>query len=107
MSKVVDLTAILTPNPGKIERIVALFRAVEKAAKAGEPGTLRYEMHKGIKDKNGGVEELVVREVEEAMQTHIAGSDCQVFIKAMEAESLCENVKVIFHKPIVGVESRL
>ena len=44
---------------------------------------------------------------EEAMQTHIAGSDCQVFIKAMEAESLCENVKVIFHKPIVGVESRL
>lgn len=41
------------------------------------------------------------------MQTHIASPDCQVFIKAMESEKLCENVKVVFHKAIVGVESRL
>ncbi|KAJ0293006.1 hypothetical protein CBS470a_002207 [Colletotrichum nupharicola] len=58
-TQLLDLTAVITPKPGKAEQ---LFSNCVNYSKANEPGTLRYEIHRGLKDKNGGLEEFVVRE---------------------------------------------
>ncbi|KAK1765749.1 hypothetical protein QBC33DRAFT_134181 [Phialemonium atrogriseum] len=113
MSPIVDVTAILIANPGKIERVVDEFRKMEVYVKANEPQVLRYELRRGLPEKNNGVELVVIREIyanEEVQRAHIATPQCQAFMKAMEEEKLCSEVKVVVTKPGgpgLGFEARL
>ena len=103
---------------------------MEVYVKANEPQVLRYELRRGLPEKNNGVELVVVREMsvnhrspsllytnqgfryanEEVQRAHIATPQCQAFMKAMEEEKLCSEVKVVVTKPGgpgLGFEARL
>ncbi|KAF9872630.1 hypothetical protein CkaCkLH20_09809 [Colletotrichum karsti] len=106
-TQIIDLTAVITPKPGKAEKVFELFSNCVNYSEANEPGTLRYEIHRGLQDKNGGLEEFVVRETyadEDAMNKHMVGPDVVALVKAMETGDLVENVKVIHTKPGAGYE---
>ncbi|KAF5521108.1 hypothetical protein CGCA056_v007125 [Colletotrichum aenigma] len=106
-TQLLDLTAVITPKPGKAEQVFQLFSNCVNFSKANEPGTLRYEIHRGLKDKNGGLEEFVVRETyadEDALNKHMGGPDVVALVKAMESGELVESVKVIHTNPGAGYE---
>jgi quinol monooxygenase YgiN len=44
-------------------QFLELFEKAANSSRAKEPGTPHYELRRGITSENGGVEELVVREV--------------------------------------------
>ncbi|KAK7430052.1 hypothetical protein QQZ08_003443 [Neonectria magnoliae] len=58
----IQLTAIITPKPGKAQRFLELFEACVQYVQANEPAVHRYELHKGVKDINDGKEQFVVLE---------------------------------------------
>ncbi|KZL86485.1 antibiotic biosynthesis monooxygenase protein [Colletotrichum incanum] len=71
-------------------------------SKANEPGTLRYEVHRGFKDENGDLEEFVARETyvnEEARNQHMGGPDVLALVEAIESGELIESLKVVNRKP--------
>jgi len=57
-----DLLAIISPKPGKTDRVVELLSQVSEYVKANEPGTLKYEIMRVNKDKATGKEEVVMIE---------------------------------------------
>ncbi|KAK7422404.1 hypothetical protein QQX98_001683 [Neonectria punicea] len=58
----IQLTAIITPKPGKAQRFLELFEACVQYVQANEPAVHRYELHKGVKNLNDGKEQFVVLE---------------------------------------------
>ncbi|KAJ9165538.1 hypothetical protein NKR19_g370 [Coniochaeta hoffmannii] len=109
---IIDLTAVLTLNPGKLQRVLEEFDRISKFVKANEPGVLRYELTRGIPEKNGGADIVVIREIyasEAAQQSHLETPACQHFIKCMEGEKFCADAKIVFTQPKVtfGFTSRL
>lgn len=109
---IVDLTAVLTLNRGKLKRFLEEFESISKFVKANEPGVLRYELHRGLPEKNGGADIVVIREIyasEDAQKAHIDTPQCQAFIKAMEEEKFCSDAKIVFTatKADFGFASRL
>jgi quinol monooxygenase YgiN len=57
-----DLLAIISPKPGKTDRVVELLQKVSEYVKANEPGTLKYEILRAGKDRASGKEEVVMAE---------------------------------------------
>ncbi|KAM0334371.1 hypothetical protein ACHAQA_001397 [Verticillium albo-atrum] len=107
MSDQIDLVAIITPKQGQTERFFTLFAECASHAKANEPGTLRYRIHRGNKDMNNGAEEFVIRETYEnaaAMATHLAGAHVKAMVREIEGGTLTENVKVIHVTPGAGYD---
>lgn len=76
----IALTAIITPKPGKAERVsrrlqnlavsssdhviqfLELWEKCVKYVDENEPGVLRYELHRGTKEMNGGKERYIALE---------------------------------------------
>ncbi|KAM0276776.1 hypothetical protein ACHAQH_006425 [Verticillium albo-atrum] len=107
MTDHIDLVAIITPKKGQTERFFSLFAECANHAKENEPGTLRYRIHRGKGDMNGGAEEFVVRETYEnaaAMETHLACAHVKAMIREIEGGMLTENVKVIHVAPGAGFD---
>ncbi|KAH7321940.1 hypothetical protein BKA65DRAFT_91351 [Rhexocercosporidium sp. MPI-PUGE-AT-0058] len=44
MSSQIDIVAILSPKPGKADRLIELLSEVSEYVKANEPGTLKYQI---------------------------------------------------------------
>jgi quinol monooxygenase YgiN len=49
MSNTVDIIAIITPAPGKADRVQQLLAETGEWVKANEPGTLRYHLQRETK----------------------------------------------------------
>ncbi|KPM41514.1 hypothetical protein AK830_g5018 [Neonectria ditissima] len=89
----IQLAAIITPKPGKAQRFLELFEACVKYVQANEPAVHRYELHKGVKDLNGGKEQFVVLEGyddQEALDNHMKTAPVVAMLEAFEKEQLCD-----------------
>ncbi|KAJ2905204.1 uncharacterized protein MKZ38_006110 [Zalerion maritima] len=105
MSSVVELTGVLTLNPGKAERFIALFKNILAHANANEPGTIVYELHVGIPEKNNGEQVVVAKEMykdQASMDIHMAGEGVKTILEAMEKENLIKSSQIIFTEPLGG-----
>ncbi|KAL2753795.1 hypothetical protein ACRALDRAFT_1057901 [Sodiomyces alcalophilus JCM 7366] len=103
----IDLVAIVTPKPGKVERFIELFYKCAEYAEKNEPGTLAYRFHRGDKAKNDGLEELVVRETYEnqaALDKHMEAPPVKAIMKELEAGTLVQNIKIVHITPGGGVQ---
>ncbi|KAB5558424.1 hypothetical protein GE09DRAFT_1119236 [Coniochaeta sp. 2T2.1] len=99
---IVDLTAVITLNPGKLQRIVDEFNHIQKWVKANEPGVLQYELTKGLPEKNSGADVVLIREVyasEDAQQAHFVAPITQRMIKTMEDEKFIKTINIVFTQP--------
>ncbi|TPX18523.1 uncharacterized protein E0L32_011561 [Thyridium curvatum] len=109
MSSIIDLTAIVTPRSGQTARFLELFQKCAEAV-AQEPGTLIYELRKGLPDKNGGKQQLVIREVyadPAGQEAHMQSAAVKSMIAAIESGKLVENIDVIFTGSPIGARSKL
>ncbi|KAH8821753.1 hypothetical protein F5884DRAFT_101713 [Xylogone sp. PMI_703] len=106
----VDLLAILTPKPGKTDRVVELLKTLSEWVKVNEPGTLRYHVHREVNKKNG-VEEVFMLESytdKKALGIHGNSDKFKAFSKALKDEGLLEGApKLKFLKEEGGFASKL
>ncbi|KAF4121279.1 Antibiotic biosynthesis monooxygenase [Geosmithia morbida] len=106
----IDLTAIITPkSPEKGLRFLALFEACVSYTEKYERGYVyRYELHKGIPDKNGK-EQFVVLESykdEDGMQKHMKSPPVLELVERGAKEDLTD-VQVILTTKGAGISSKL
>ncbi|KAH7162495.1 hypothetical protein B0J13DRAFT_536152 [Dactylonectria estremocensis] len=105
----IQLTAIITPKPGKAKRFLELFDTCTQFVQANEPGVHRYELHRGIKDLNGGKEQFVVLEGyddQEALDKHMKAPPIVAMIEALEKEALAD-IEIINTSTGPGIKSRM
>ncbi|KAH7170398.1 hypothetical protein EDB81DRAFT_775314 [Dactylonectria macrodidyma] len=105
----IQLTAVITPKPGKARRFLELFEACTQFVQVHEPGVHRYELHKGIKDLNNGKEQFVVLEGyddQEALDKHMKSPPVVAMIKALEKEALAD-IEIINTSAGPGIKSRM
>ena len=57
-----QLLAIISPKPGKTDRVIVCLREMSEYVKDNEPGTLQYEIMRVNKDRKTGKEEVVMVE---------------------------------------------
>ena len=78
MSSPIDLFAIISPKPGKVDRVrseirlpypssftdplqvVELLQEVSEYVKQNEPGTLKYEIHREVNKKSGAEQVIMI-----------------------------------------------
>ncbi|KAH7393609.1 hypothetical protein BKA64DRAFT_676587 [Cadophora sp. MPI-SDFR-AT-0126] len=84
MSSQIDIVAIITPKPGKIDRIVELLSEVSQYVKANEPGTLKYQITRG-KDEVVMIESYKDKA---ALGAHGSSTTFKAFQKKMQDEDL-------------------
>ncbi|KAG9188152.1 hypothetical protein G6011_02075 [Alternaria panax] len=108
MSSPFDVIAIITPKPGRADRVEELLKTAAKAVKANEPGTLRYHLHREVK---GDAPTFVVLETyanKAAIETHAKSEYFKKLGKVMKTEDLlAEPTKVLFTKEAGGYSSKL
>ncbi|KAK0389329.1 hypothetical protein NLU13_2904 [Sarocladium strictum] len=105
----IQLTAIITPKPGKGERFLELFKACADYVHKNEPYVHRYELHKGIPAQNGDKVQFVVLEGyddQEALDKHMKTPPVVAILKEMEGEKLA-TTEVIMTTDGPGVKPRL
>ncbi|KAF4979642.1 hypothetical protein FZEAL_4199 [Fusarium zealandicum] len=105
----IQLTAIVTPKPGKEQRFLDLFEACYDYVQANEPYVTRYELHKGIPELNGGKLQFVILEGyedQEALDKHMKAPPVVVLLKAVAKEGLTET-QIIMTKPPTGIKSHI
>ncbi|CAM1505324.1 Fc.00g109610.m01.CDS01 [Cosmosporella sp. VM-42] len=107
----IQLTAIITPKPGKAQRnkFLDLFEACFRYVQANEPYIHRYELHKGIKDLNEGKEQFVVLEGyddQEALDQHMKTPPVVEMMRALEKEDLTETT-IIRTTTEMGIKAKI
>ncbi|KAG9253351.1 uncharacterized protein F5Z01DRAFT_163824 [Emericellopsis atlantica] len=90
----IDLTAIITPkSPEKGQRFLGLFQECVDYVEANEKDYVhRYEMHKGIKDKNGKEQYVVLEgyKDKEGLDKHMKSKPVVELLEAISKEDLTE-----------------
>ncbi|KAF1937905.1 antibiotic biosynthesis monooxygenase-like protein [Clathrospora elynae] len=108
MSSPIDVIVILTPKPGKADRLEELLLTAAKAVEAKEPGTLRYHLQRETK---GDAPTFVMLEKyanQAALETHGKSDHYKDLGRALkEEELLAEPLKVLFTKEAGGYGSKL
>ncbi|CAE7001520.1 hypothetical protein CFE70_001169 [Pyrenophora teres f. teres 0-1] len=108
MSSPFDIVAILTPKPGKADRIESLISAAAKTIKDNEPGTLRWHVQR---ETNGDAPRFIVLETyanKAALETHMKSGIPQKIAKTFkEEELLAKPIEVLFTKGVGGFASKL
>ncbi|RFU33889.1 hypothetical protein B7463_g2422, partial [Scytalidium lignicola] len=106
----VELLAIITPNPGKTDRVVELLKGMSEYVKANEPGTLRYHIHREV-NKKSGVEEVIMLETytdKKALAAHGSSARFKAFGKQLKDEGLVQGpMNLKFLKVEGGFAARL
>ncbi|OAL44016.1 antibiotic biosynthesis monooxygenase-like protein [Pyrenochaeta sp. DS3sAY3a] len=108
MSSPFDIIAIISPKPGKADRVEELLRTAAKAVKANEPGTLRYHIHR---ETQGDAPVLIMLETykdKASLATHGKSEDFKTLGRTLKKEDLlAAPMKVIFTKEVGGFSSKL
>ncbi|KAH8598106.1 hypothetical protein B0O99DRAFT_507121 [Bisporella sp. PMI_857] len=105
----IDLIAVITPKPGKEDRVVELLKEMAVFVKENEPDVLRY--HINVETKKSGEQEVIMLETyknKEAMRAHGTSKEFKAFQKKIAAEDLVGRpmqLKVV--KPVGGFAARL
>jgi len=108
MSGTLDIVAIITPAPGKADRVQELLSQTAEHVKANEPGTLRYHLQR---QTSGETPTFVMLETykDKASITAHGGSDAfKALGRALKKEALLgKPMEVLFTKSVAGFASRL
>ncbi|RMZ66834.1 antibiotic biosynthesis monooxygenase [Pyrenophora seminiperda CCB06] len=108
MSSPFDIMAILTPKPGKADRLESLISAAAQTIKDTEPGTLRFHLQR---ETHGDGPRFVVLETyadKAALETHVKGGVSQKMGKLFKEEDLlAKPMEVLFTKSVGGYASKL
>ncbi|KAH7120855.1 hypothetical protein B0J11DRAFT_438764 [Dendryphion nanum] len=107
----IDIIAIITPKPGKAERVEALLKTTATAVNQHEPGVLRYHLQRETKVKEGQAPTFVMLETykdEQSLGIHAGTEHFKELSKAFKGEDLlAEPMKVLFTEAVGGFVSRL
>ncbi|RDK36539.1 hypothetical protein M752DRAFT_311078 [Aspergillus phoenicis ATCC 13157] len=85
-----DIVAVLTPKPGKLDRVAELLTKLTACVKKNEPGVLSFHLYKDF-DRETGQEELVLVEKyvnKEAYDLHAELPDFQAMHATFRSEEL-------------------
>ncbi|KAH8176182.1 antibiotic biosynthesis monooxygenase domain-containing protein [Sarocladium implicatum] len=104
----IQLTAIITPKPGKADRFLELFQTCVDYVQKHEPYIHRYELHRGLPEKNGKQRFVVLEgyDHQEGLDKHMKTPPVQALLKAVEEEKLTDT-DIIMTQDGPGVKSRL
>ncbi|CBX95815.1 hypothetical protein IAQ61_004651 [Plenodomus lingam] len=107
MSSPFDVIAIITPKPGKADRVQELLSTAAEAVKRDEPGTLRYHLQRETKG-HGVFVMLETYANQAALETHGKSEAYKALSRAMKQEDLlAAPMKVLFTKEVAGFASKL
>lgn len=108
MSSPFDVIAIITPKPGKADRVQELLEIAAKAVKANEPGTLRYHLQRETKGDSPTFVMLETYANQAALEAHAKSDDFKAMGRAFKKEDLLASpMKVMFTKEAAGYASKL
>lgn len=108
MSPPFDVIAIITPKPGKADRVQELLATAATAVKANEPGTLRYHLHREVRGDAPAFIVLETYENQAAIEAHGKSEAFKTLGRTMQQEDLLAGpMKVMFTKEIGGYASKL
>ncbi|PSN59499.1 antibiotic biosynthesis monooxygenase-like protein [Corynespora cassiicola Philippines] len=108
MSSPIDIVAIITPKPGKADRVQELLTAAAASVKANEPGTLRYHLHRESKGDKPIFIMLETYKDQQALGAHAASSSFKEMGRTFKKEDLlAEPMRVHFTKEVGGYASKL
>ncbi|KAF2430971.1 hypothetical protein EJ08DRAFT_553674, partial [Tothia fuscella] len=104
----IDIIAIITPAPGKADRVVELLNETAAWVKENEPGTLKYHLQR---ETSGESPQLIMIETykdKAALGAHGSSAKFKALGATMKSESLTSApMKVIFTNEAGGFASRL
>ncbi|KAL8636998.1 MAG: hypothetical protein Q9228_005681 [Teloschistes exilis] len=102
----VGLVAIMTPQPGKLDRLMEQATSIVRTT---EPGAIRYQFHVEVKGAERGDSVVTIEQYEDqaAWDSHCQGEATQFMSKAMTDEGiLAKPPAVTFIKHIAGWANR-
>jgi len=107
MSEEIDLVAILSPAPGKADRVLEMMEAIGKIVLEKEPGTLKYEL---LKQTGDNPKIIVVEKYANgaALKVHGAFPEFKASFETMNSEgSLIGSPQIFIAKGVGGFASRI
>ncbi|KAF2488944.1 hypothetical protein BU16DRAFT_545078 [Lophium mytilinum] len=105
MSEQVNVVAILTPAPGKKDRVVELLKQLVKEVQ-GEDGILQYDLF--WTEEAGEVVFVEKYASQSVVKTHMATPHFKGFGKSLQAEGLLAKPPALkWLSPVVGLASKL
>ncbi|KAJ4371973.1 hypothetical protein N0V83_003746 [Neocucurbitaria cava] len=108
MSSPFDIIAIISPKPGKADRVQELLTTAAQSVKEKEPGTLRYHLQR---ETNGDSPSFVMLETykdKASLEIHGKSSYFKDLGRAFKKEDLLAGpMKVMFTKEVGGYASKL
>ncbi|KAF2799865.1 antibiotic biosynthesis monooxygenase-like protein [Melanomma pulvis-pyrius CBS 109.77] len=108
MSEPFDIIAVITPKPGKADRVQELLETAAAAVKANEPGVLRYHVQRETKGDAPVFIMLETYKNKEALGVHGASPDFKALGRALKKEDLlAAPMKAYFTKEVGGYASKL
>ncbi|TVY50578.1 hypothetical protein LCER1_G007937 [Lachnellula cervina] len=99
MASQIDLVAIISPKPGKTDRVIELLQEVAEYIKNNEHGTLKYNITRSF-NKQSGVDEIIMIEMfafaasafgykdKAAMLAHGSSKEFTAFQRKIQEEGL-------------------
>ncbi|KIN06234.1 hypothetical protein OIDMADRAFT_17223 [Oidiodendron maius Zn] len=109
MASPIYLVAIITPKPGKADKVLELLQTHSEFVKKNEPGTLKYEIN--VDTKPSGVKEIVVVEIYQdkpAFNSHVSSEEMKVFQKTLlDGDMLDGPMQLKRVKTVGGFSSRM
>ncbi|KAL8747233.1 MAG: hypothetical protein Q9190_000852 [Brigantiaea leucoxantha] len=106
---VVDLVAIMTPKPGKMDRCLEILEQATHLVREYEPGALRYHMFVEMEGDQRGKDVVWIEQYENqaAWEAHTNGKAYEFMSKIMPEEDILATAPVLkFLKPMAGWASK-
>ncbi|CAO2656508.1 Nn.00g053110.m01.CDS01 [Neocucurbitaria sp. VM-36] len=108
MSSPFDIIAIMTPKPGKADRVQELLATAAKAVKENEPGTLRYHVQRETKGDSPSFVMLETYKDMASLEIHGKSDYFKNLGRTLKKEDLlAAPMKVMFTKEVGGYASKL
>ncbi|KAH7345880.1 antibiotic biosynthesis monooxygenase-like protein [Pyrenochaeta sp. MPI-SDFR-AT-0127] len=108
MSAPIDIIAIITPKPGKADRLGELLAAAAKDVKAKEPGVLRYHLQRETSGDSPAFIMLETYKDKAALGAHAKSEHFRSMGRQLKEEDLLAGpMKVMFTKEAGGYASKL
>ncbi|KAF2280368.1 uncharacterized protein EI97DRAFT_464335 [Westerdykella ornata] len=104
----IDILAIITPKPGKADRLAQVLTEAAANVKDKEPGVLRYHISRETKGDSSAFIILETYQDKAALDAHGKAEHFRNFGRQLKKEDLVAGPpKLYFTKPVGGYVSRL
>ncbi|KAF2703550.1 antibiotic biosynthesis monooxygenase-like protein [Pleomassaria siparia CBS 279.74] len=108
MSEPFDIIAIISPKPGKADRVQELLEKAAAAVQTNEPGVLRYSVQREVKGDAPVFIMLETYKDKDALGFHGASAHFKDLGRELKKEDLLAGpMKAYFTKEVGGYASKL